>query len=108
MIDTKNIPTAYAEVLAILDALGDSYKSKIPKEILDNLESMKDKTCKITYDRNDTNPDLSREALALIAWLNMEYWCEDEEEKARLKEAYDRNEKLEKLRQYQRLQQGEE
>lgn len=108
MIDTNNIPTAYAEVLAFLDALGDSYKSKIPKEILDNLERMKDKSCHKTYDRNDENPDLSHEALALIAWLNMEYWCEDEEEKARLKAAYDRNEKLEKLRLYQRLQQEEE
>lgn len=56
----------------------------------------------------DTNPDFSHEELALIAWLNMEYWCEDEEDKARLKEEYDRNEKLEKLRQYQRLQQEEE
>jgi len=108
MIDMNNIPTAYAEVLAFLDALGEPYKGKIPKEILDNLERMKDKTCKRTYDRNDTNPDLSHEALTLIAWLNMEYWCEDEEEKIRLKAAYDRNDKLEKLRQYQRLQQEEE
>lgn len=30
MIDTKKISTAYAEVLAFIDALGDSYMNKIP------------------------------------------------------------------------------
>lgn len=108
MIDTNNIPAAYAEVLAILDALGDTYKSRVPKEILDTFEKKKDKTCRKAYDRNDVNPDLSHEALAVIAWLNMEYWCDDEQEKARLRAVYDRNEKLEKLRQYQKLQMKEE
>lgn len=108
MIDTKKVPTAYAEVLAFLDALGDIYKNKIPKGILDNLEKKKDTTFHKTYDKNDMNPDLSHEALTLIGWLNLEYWCEDEQEKTRLRAAYGRNEKLEKLRQYQRLQQQEE
>ena len=45
------------------------------------------------------NPDipikdqaLNEETLAIIAWLNLEYWCQDENEKKRLREIYERNE----------------
>ena len=38
------------------------------------------------------NQNLKEETLALIAMLNLQYWCEDEIEKQRLKKIYDNNE----------------
>lgn len=42
-----------------------------------------------------TNDVISKEALALIAALNLQYWCEDENEKIRLKQKYIENGKIE-------------
>ena len=42
-----------------------------------------------------TNDVISKEALALIAALNLQYWCEDENEKVRLKQKYIENGKIE-------------
>lgn len=42
-----------------------------------------------------TNDVISKEALALIAALNLQYWCEDEKEKVRLKQKYIENGKIE-------------
>lgn len=82
MINEKNMPTAYAEVLAVLEALGDYYKNKIPVKILETMDRETDKTYTRVFDKNDKNPELSREAIVLISWLNLKYWCEDEQEKA--------------------------
>ncbi len=38
-----------------------------------------------------TRDNISREALSLIAALNLQYWCEDEEEKNILKQIYIEN-----------------
>ena len=37
--------------------------------------------------------NLKSETLAIIAMLNLQYWCEDEQEKERLKKVYAQNEK---------------
>lgn len=42
-----------------------------------------------------TNDVISKEALALISALNLQYWCEDENEKIRLKQKYIENGKIE-------------
>lgn len=39
------------------------------------------------------NQKLKEETLGIIALLNLQYWCEDENEKKRLKEVYAKNEK---------------
>lgn len=41
MIDEKNIPSAYAEVLAFIDALGGWYRNQIPLDILTSMEKKK-------------------------------------------------------------------
>lgn len=38
--------------------------------------------------------NLKSETLAIIAMLNLQYWCEDEQEKERLKKVYAQNEKI--------------
>ena len=40
------------------------------------------------------NQNLKEETLGIIALLNLQYWCEDEHEKQRLKEVYAKNEKV--------------
>lgn len=108
MLDKKKIPFAYAEVLAFIDNLGDYYRNQIPKDVLDHMERNKDPHAHIELHTSDSDVNISLEASALIAALNLEYWCHDEEEKKRLWELYERNEQREKLKQYQKLREKEE
>jgi len=90
MINTMNIPKAYSEVYSFINALGLEYKEKIPNRIYEVIKEQRDKECVVTLhkDQEITQGMLSHEALALIAALNLQYWCTDNEEKQRLKQAY--------------------
>lgn len=88
-----NIRQAYSEVEEFLNLLEYSYINKIPKKLRDFLSSEKDLKHKIYI-----NPSISikeqnfkRETLAIIAFLNLKYWCEDESEKQRLMKVYKDN-----------------
>lgn len=108
MLDKKKIPFAYAEVLAFIDNLGDYYRNQIPKDVLDHMERNKDPNAHFEPRASDLSANISVEASALIAALNLEYWCHDEQEKKRFLELYERNEQREKLKQYQKLREKEE
>lgn len=90
MINTMNIPKAYSEVYSFINALGLEYKEKIPNRIYEVIKEQRDKEYVVTLhkDQEIKQGMLSHEALALIAALNLQYWCTDNEEKQRLKQAY--------------------
>lgn len=85
---------AYAEVDEILGIIEDSFLNKIPKKLRDFFKSAKDKNYskKIDTNRAIEEQSLLSETLAIIAFLNLKYWCEDEKEKERLIKIYKENE----------------
>ena len=85
---------AYAELDTFIELLDDSLKNKIPIKLIEFLKREKDlsyvKNININIPIKEQN--LKRETLSLIALINLEYLCEDENEKARLNEIYKKNE----------------
>lgn len=76
----------YSEVYAVLSALNDDYLKKTPQKILDKINDERDKDYRFRIDVNVplTEQNLSSEAIAMLAALKLDYWCESKEEKEKL------------------------
>ena len=87
---------SYAEVGEILNVLGDSYKEKLPKALLNLFESCSCETSDIFINEYSdfSNVEISREALVIISILNLKYWEENPQKIAKLQEKYEENEKV--------------
>ena len=87
---------AYAEVDEFIGLLENEQINKIPLKLREFFKEEKDKEYKKGIDRNIAIKDqnLKNETLAIIALLNLNYWCEDENEKAELRKIYAENEKV--------------
>ena len=87
-----NKKRAFSEVDAFLSTLGKSYINKIPKDILDVIKSEKDESYKVKIDPDISieSQDFSREAISIILWLNLEFFCNDEQ-KELLEKIYSNN-----------------
>lgn len=57
MLDKKNIPSAYAEVHAFIDALGDDYRNQIPRDVPNHMERKKDPDAHFEF--HALNPDIN-------------------------------------------------
>lgn len=86
---------AYTEIDNFIELLDEYNKNKIPQKLREYFKNQKD----VKYIKN-INPNqpikeqnLKEETLALIAMLNLQYWCEDENEKQKLKSIYAENER---------------
>jgi len=88
----------YSEVYSFINALGSSYIHKIPKYIYEKIMNNRDINYNPKFDKNQVLEEdiISHEALALIAGLNLEYWCEDPTQKEKLKKIYMNNLKSKK------------
>lgn len=97
MVNIANTSRAYSEVYEFINSLGNEYKNKLPKKIYLTIQDNRDKNYIPKYEVNQSvdGNTFSKEALALISALNLQYWCEDVEEKERLKKVYTENQKLE-------------
>lgn len=93
---------AYSELDEFLDLLSSEQKNQIPLKLREFFKREKDPNYVKNINLNEPikNQNLKEETLALIALLNLQYWCKDEQEKERLKKVYIKNEKeyQEKLR----------
>lgn len=89
----KDYSIAYSEVYFVLEALGDTYKNKIPKRFVEfiNENRKKDYIMEDITEENISDLSVSRDALVILSLLNLNYWEEDENEKARLLEIYKQN-----------------
>lgn len=85
---------AYSEIIGFLNILSEKKRNEIPRKLIELFEEEKDKEYIKIIDSNIPIKDqnLKEETLAIIAILNLEYWCKDEQEKQRLKEIYSKNE----------------
>lgn len=90
-----NTREAYAEVDNFIECLDLYDKNKVPESIRKYFKKEKSKNYNKIIDVNKPIKDqnLKDETLAIIAMLNLKYWCDDEEEKKRLMTIYSENEK---------------
>ncbi len=74
---------AYAEIDEILNLLEDKYRDKVPEKVRAFFKEEKMVDYKPTIDVNTPliQQNLKRETIVLLAILNINYWCENEEEK---------------------------
>ena len=87
---------AYSEIDEFLGLLNDEQRNKIPQKLREFFREEKDENYikGINPKEPIKNQNLKEETLGIIALLNLQYWCEDENEKQRLKEVYAKNEKV--------------
>jgi len=91
-----NIETrqAYSEVNKFLELIGEDLSNKIPLRLRKYFKREMD----ITYIPNVNanipikQQNLKRKTIAIIAGLNLRYWCKDEKRKTELLEKYSKNE----------------
>lgn len=97
MVSTVKIPKAYSEVYSFINTLGIEYIEKIPNKIYNTIRDNRDKEYNPIYKKEQTIKEgiLSYEALCLLSALNLQYWCNDNEEKNLLKQKYIDNTKKE-------------
>lgn len=74
---------AYAEVDAILNLLDTEYIEKVPVKIRNFINENKDTEYipKIDPDNSLADQDLRKETISFLTLLQLNYWCENEEEK---------------------------
>jgi len=98
MIKNNYNSKVYSEVYSFINALGSYYIEKLPKDIYETIMKNRDTNYNPKFDKDQIlkKDMISHEALALIAGLNLEYWCEDPIEKEKLKKIYINNSKNKK------------
>ena len=86
---------AYTELLEVLKRVDKRLLNKIPKGLLNYFERYKANEYEYIYDDNLSlsEQNLSSITLNLLAMLNLNYWCENEEHKKELLSKYDDNER---------------
>lgn len=86
---------AYSEIDEFIGLLTVDEQKQIPKKLRDFFKEQKDKEYIKHINPNIPikNQNLLEETLALIAMLNLQYWCKDEQERERLKNIYAENER---------------
>ena len=87
---------AYSEIYEFLGLLSDEQRNKIPQKLRVFFKEERDTNYikGINPQVPIKNQELKEETLGIIALLNLQYWCEDENEKQRLKEVYAKNEQV--------------
>ncbi len=94
----NNLSKVYTEVLLILSYMEQTYVDMIPKKLLELFNEKKDKNYQPNINPNVSlkEQNLQRKTLALLAMLNLNYWCKDENEKKEmLKKYFENDEKKE-------------
>ncbi len=85
---------AFSEVKCILDFLPIYYTKKIPKKILNIIDSLYDEEFKIIINPNIElkNQNFTEDTKNIIAVLKYNYWCKDDDEKENLAKMFKTNE----------------
>ncbi|MCL2383987.1 MAG: hypothetical protein FWC79_07765 [Oscillospiraceae bacterium] len=90
-----NIETrqSYSEVNRFLELVGEDLSNKIPLKLRNFFKREMDKTYipTMTNEIPIKEQNLKRKTVSIIAGLNLQYWCKDEEEKKKLIREYSRN-----------------
>ena len=84
----------YSEVYSILNLLGESYIKKLPVSLFNMIKKEKKQDYNPKYDAeiNLGEQNIKRETLSMIALFHLNYWCNSDEEKNKLKTLFKTNE----------------
>ena len=95
-----NSSLAYSEVCTILNMLEDEYKERVPKNVINFFEEERDKEYNPIIDVNIPlkKQNLRRKTIVLLAILNLNYWCDSEEEKQEILDSFAKNEELKRIK----------
>lgn len=93
MVDKRNAEV-YTEVLTIVDNMNPQYKQRLPKKLIEFFDENSDKEYKFNLNYSVPLKDnkLKPGTKSLLAVLNLQYWCESEEEKKKFLNIYAENE----------------
>lgn len=91
----EDIKMAYCEVDIILEQMEEEYVNKVPSELRKLFKEQKrmDYSPEIKADVPLADQNLMRKTIAILAMLNLNYWCEDEKEKQDLIQMYAENDR---------------
>lgn len=91
----EDIKMAYCEVDIILGQMEEEYVNKVPSELRKLFKEQKrmDYSPEIKAEVPLADQNLMRKTIAILAMLNLNYWCEDEKEKQDLIQMYSENDK---------------
>lgn len=86
---------AYVEVLFIIDLLDDEHKNKIPNKVREFFENNKSQNYQVNIDSSTPleQQNLLPETVDILAMLKLNYWCTSEEEKEKLMDLLNENER---------------
>lgn len=90
----ENLEPAFSEVLDILNNIEPEYRQKIPKDIIEIFQEECDKTYLSELKKSTINikeKEYSEDALTIIAYLNLKYWCNNDDEKRKYRDMYFNN-----------------
>lgn len=92
----KSVMIAYTEVDKILDLMDEKFRKKVPEKLRQLISENKLSNYNVVVNPNIplTEQKISRKALAILAVLNCNYWCIDENNKNELIEKYKNNERV--------------
>lgn len=76
---TDSYARAYAEILEIINHIGEDYKKKIPAKLLKFFEENKDMDYKYQLTKTTNNGVFLDETIALLSMLESKYWATPEE-----------------------------
>ena len=96
----EDLSVVYAEIDEILKNMDKKYVEKIPQKLRDIITNEKslDYNPNINIDIDLNKQGLQRKTLVMLAMFNLNYWCENEEEKNNLTLLYsDNDRKIEEL-----------
>ena len=84
----------YSEVYSILNLLGESYIKKLPVSLFNMIKEEKKQDYNPKYDSkiNLEQQNIKRETLSMIALFHLNYWCDSDEEKNKLRTLFKTNE----------------
>ncbi len=91
----KYVMETFAEVDMVLSLMEDKYIAEIPEKLRKMFKENKamDYKKEITANQPLKEQNLKKETLSILAILNYQYWCKDENRKRELIELYTENEK---------------
>ena len=93
VVITRDDLIAYAEVDYIIKHMNERYVSKLPQNLIDFFDTIKEPDYEIYIDphRPLQSQGLKKYTLEIIALLHVKYWCENQERKEELIEKMKKN-----------------
>ena len=81
---TESLDRVYSEVYAVVTAIDEQYRKRIPQDIWEGIVANKNPSYipAIDPDKALEEQPISTDAFACIAWFKRDFWCDSEEEKA--------------------------